>query len=236
MKNLSSTQLDRYYCSIFLKEIGIEGQKKLFNSKVLVVGVGGLGSHVLPILVSSGVGTIGILDNDKVSFNNLPRQTLYGDSDVNKFKVTVASKKMKKLNKDVNIISHRLYLNKRNAKRIFKDYDIVIDCTDNFDTKFVINDACVSLKIPFVSAGVSDYRGQVLTCIPNKSHDFKSLFDTLPPHLEKDPGVYPVAVSIIGNLATNEAVKYLLGIGELLTDTLLVVDTLHNHYQKILIK
>lgn len=238
MDKLSKLDKERYFCSTFLKEIKEEGQIKLFNSKVAIVGLGGLGSHVLPILVSSGVGHISIIDNDVVSLDNLPRQTIYGESDVGKSKVKISKKKMNKLNSSVEIITHKNYLTKRNAKKLLSGHDVVIDCTDNFESKFIIDDACLALNIPLVSAGVSDFKGQVLTCLPHKSHDFKSLFSTLPINIEQkykdeDQGVYPIAVALIGNIAANEAMKYFLNIGELLTDTLLVVDTLSNTYKKI---
>ena len=235
---MNKEQKERYYNSIFLKEIGEKGQEKLLNSRVLVIGAGGLGSHVLPILVSSGVGFIGIIDNDVVSLDNLPRQIIYEYKDVGKYKVNSAKRRLARLNPDVTIKTYKLYLSKRNGGRIIKDYDLVIDCTDNFESKFVINDLCVRWNIPFICAGVSDFKGQVMTCIPNKSKDFKSLFNELPINIEQkykdeDQGVFPPAVALIGNIASSEALKYLIGIDDLLLDTLLVVDTLKNHYQKI---
>ena len=241
MKELSKEQLEKYGCSTFLSNIKEEGQLKLLNSKVLVVGAGGLGSHVLPILASSGVGYIGIVDNDVVSLDNLPRQTLYGYKDVGKSKVLLAKKKLNFLNPDIEVKTYKLYLDKNNARRVLKNYDIIVDCTDNFATKFLINDTCLKLKIPFVCAGVSDYKGQVMTCIPNKSKDFKSLFSEPPlnidqKYIDEDKGVFPPAVAIIGNIAACEAMKYLLSIDELLLDSLLVVDTLNYSFKKISIK
>ena len=237
--NMNQEQLDRYYCSIYLKDIKEEGQLKLLRSRVLVIGAGGLGSYVLPLLASSGVGFIGVVDNDIVNRNNLPRQTIYEYKDIGKYKVSVVKRRLERLNPDVHVKAYRSLLTKNNG-RIVKEYDLVIDCTDNFESKFLINDLCLKYHIPFITAGVSDYKGQVLTCIPGKSTDFKSIFDELPINIDEkykdDDGVFPSAVAVIGDIACNEALKYLLGIGTLLTDTLLVVDTLNNHYQKIGIK
>ena len=227
---LNQEQLDKYYCSISLKEIGLEGQEKLLNSKVLVVGAGGLASSALMYLASSGVGYIGIIDDDIISLDNLPRQVLYNSSDVGKKKVSVAKKRLKALNPDVNVKVFDERLTKDNAKRILKKFDIIIDCVDNFETKFLINDTCVSLHKPFVTGGVSDYQGQVMTYIPDVSKDFKSLFSELPINIKPedmdDAGVFPPAVGIIGNILASEALKYLLDIGELLTNRLLVINTM----------
>lgn len=238
MNKLSKEQLERYSAATFLSEIKEEGQLKLLNAKVLVVGAGGLGSHVLPILASSGVGTIGIVDNDIVSASNLPRQTLYGIKDIGKSKVALASKKLKALNPDVSIIKHNLYLNKNNATHVIKNYDLVIDCVDNFASKFLINDVCLKLKIPFVSAGVSDYKGQVMTCIPGKSKDFKSLFSELPlnidqKYIDEDKGVFPPAVMVVGSITANEAIKYVLGLDGLLLNALLVIDLIKYNFHLI---
>ncbi len=241
INKLSKEQIERYYCSTFLSNIGEQGQLKLLNARVLVVGAGGLGSHALPLLASSGVGFIGIVDNDVVSLDNLPRQSTYEYKDVNKSKVISIKRKLKRLNPDVDIKIYNLYLNNKNAKRIIKNYDIVLDCTDNFESKFLINDTCLKLNIPFVISGVSDYQGQVMTCLPHKTKDFKSLFSELPINIDQkykdeDQGVFPPAVAVISNIAVNEVMKYILGIGSLLTDTLLIVDTINNHFKKIDIK
>ena len=239
-KELTHEQLEKYYCSIKLKEIDQKGQLKLLNSKVLVVGAGGLASSTLMYLASSGIGYIGIIDDDYVSLNNLPRQILYSPNDIGKKKIDAAKKKLESLNKDVEIKTYNERLTELNARKIISEYDLVLDCVDNFETKFLIDDACVFLNKPFVTAGVSDYKGQVMTYIPNVSSDFKSLFSELPininPQDQDDDGVFPPAVGIISNIQICEALKYLLGIGELLTNQMLVVDTLLWRFQKIAIK
>jgi molybdopterin/thiamine biosynthesis adenylyltransferase len=230
--------LDKYFHTTFLKEIGIEGQKKLLNSHILVIGGGGLAASSLLYLVSIGIGHIDIIDDDKIEYNNLPRQIIFDEEDVGKYKVDVLKEKLEKKNKDVNINVIKSRLDKSNASKIILNHDIVLEFTDNFETKFLVNDTCLKLNIPFVIAGVSDYQGQVLTCIPNKTKDFKSLFSELPVNIdekykEEDQGVFPPSIGVISDIATSEAIKYLLNIGDLLTNKLLVVILLSNKYHII---
>ena len=233
MEKLTQEQLDRYQYTIGLEDIKEEGQLKLLNSSVLVVGAGGLGSAALLALACLGIGHIGIVDNDIISATNLPRQIIYGIKDVGKGKAITAKKVLKNKNPDIDVKIYPYRLDENNAKRIIKKYDIVLDCTDNFETKFLINDTCVKLKKPFVTAGVMDYKGQIMTVVPG-SADFKSLFDELPKYNpDDDKSVYPLAVSIISNIAASEVIKYLLGLGELLINSLLVVDTLKTSFKKI---
>jgi len=237
MQKLSKRQLERYFCSTFLKEIGEAGQLKLLSSKVLVIGAGGLASSSLLYLSTIGVGTIGIIDDDKVSLTNLPRQIIYDESDTNKNKVIAVKEVLEKKNPDVKVITYKERLTEKNAQNIIKNYDIVLDCVDNFDTKFVINDACLALKIPFVSAGVSGFNGQILFVSKESKSDFKSLFSILPLNVskeirDKDRGVYPLAVGIVSNIQCSEAIKYLLGLGSSLIDEIMVVDTLNLRFEK----
>ena len=234
MEKLTQEQLDRYQYTIGLEDIKEEGQLKLLNSSVVVVGAGGLGSAALLALACLGIGHIGIVDNDIISATNLPRQIIYGIKDVGKGKAITAKKVLKSKNPDIDVKVYPYRLDEKNARRIIKKYDIVLDCTDNFESKFLINDTCLKLKVPFVVAGVMDYKGQIMTCIPGKTADFKSLFDELPKYNpDDDKSVYPLAVSIISNIAASEVIKYLLGLGELLINSLLVVDTLKTSFKKI---
>ena len=238
MEKLNQSQLEKYYCSTFLKEIGIEGQLRLLNSRVLVIGAGGLGSSTLMYLSSSGVGHIGIVDSDIVSLSNLPRQIIYRYKDVGKAKVTVSKKRMLELNPDIEVTTYKRRATKANIKKLIQDYDIVIDCTDNFESKFLIDDACVKLNKPLVTAGVSDFQGQVNTFVPHLSKDFKSIFSALPinidqKYIDEDQGVFPPVVGIISDIATSEALKYLLGIGELLLNQVLVFNAKKNEFHKI---
>lgn len=237
MQELSKRQLERYFCSTFLKEIGEEGQLKLLNGKVLVVGAGGLASSSLLYLSTIGVGTIGIVDFDCINLNNLPRQIIYDEDQVGLYKVDVASKVLNKKNPDVKVVTYKEKFSEQNAKEIIKDYDLVLACVDNFDTEFVINDACKALAIPFVSAGVSGFNGQIMFVSKESKSDFKSLFSTLPLNVpkeikDKDRGVYPLAVAIVSNIQCSEAIKYLLGIGSSLNDEMMVVDTLNLRFEK----
>ena len=235
---LSNEQRDKYFHSTFLKEIKEEGQIKLLNSRVAVIGCGGLASSLLIHLTSMGVGNITIIDDDKVSLSNLPRQTIFTNKDIGLYKVDVSKKKLEALNNDVSIKPVKERLNESNGHKLLKGFDIVIDCTDNFETKFLIDDLCHELNTPFVTAGVSDYQGQVCTCIPSKSKGFKSLFSVLPINIdekykEEDQGVFPPSIGVISEIACSEAIKYLLGIGSLLLDQLLVVNLLTNKTQLI---
>ena len=230
--------IDKYFHTTFLKEIGIEGQKKLLNSKVLVIGAGGLAASSLLYLTSMGVGHIDIVDDDKIEYSNLPRQIIFDEDDVGQYKVDVLKAKLEKKNKDVSVIPIKERLNASNALKIISNHDIVLEFTDNFETKFLVNDICLTLNIPFVISGVSDYQGQVMTCLPNKSKDFKSLFSELPVNIDEkykkeDQGVFPLSIGVISDIASSEAIKYLLHIGELLLNKMVVINLLTNKYQII---
>lgn len=235
---MTKEQLEKYYCTTALKDIGVEGQKKLLDSAVLIVGLGGLGSHALTSLVSLGIGNIGIVDSDVISLDNLPRQTLYGVKDVGKFKVDIAKRRLKAINPDVKIKSYKIRLDGSNARKIMKKYDVILDATDNFKTKFLIEDTCLKLKKPFIIPGVSDYKGQIITVNESSHFTFKSLFDEtkfdIPQkYKDEDKAVSPLAVSIISNIACNEVLKLILKIGELLIDKVLFVDTLNDRFEII---
>ena len=235
---LTKKQQEQYFHTTFLKEIGEEGQLKLLRSKVAVVGCGGLASSALIYLTSIGVGNITIIDNDFVSLSNLPRQNLFTYDQCGELKVLAAKERLEKINPDVTINMINQRLNESNASKLLSGHDIVLDCTDNFETKFLINDTCLKLNTPFVIAGVRDYQGQVSTCIPNKTNDFKSLFSTLPINIDdeyknKDQGVFPMSVGVVADIAASEVVKCMLNIGELLIDKMLIINLLNNHYQII---
>ena len=228
---MNKIQLEKYQRTIDLKSIGELGQEKLLKSKVFIVGVGGLGSQILLHLSSLGVGEIGIADVDNVSLNNLPRQVLYDESDVGLNKLDVASRKASSKNKDVKINKYNLLVDSNNALEIFKGYDLVIEASDNFKTKFIVEEACLKLGIPFVIAGVSGFQGQVILVTKDSKYTFKSLFDELPisvedKYVKEDKPVYPLAVSLVSDIASNEAVKYILGLGEMYLDTLITIDAL----------
>ena len=229
---------DKYFHTTFLKEIGVRGQEKLLKSKVLVIGAGGLASPALIYLASMGVGHISVVDDDIVSISNLPRQIIFDEEDVDKKKVDVIKTKLEKKNKDISIHVYDTKIKEDNALDIIKGHDIVLECSDDFFTKFLVNDTCLELGIPFVIAGVSDYQGQVVTCIPHKSKDFKSLFSTLPididdKYKEEDQGVFPPSIGVISDIACAEVIKCLLEIGSTLLDKMLIVNLLNNKIQII---
>ncbi len=234
---LTNEQLERYSRNIMLKQVGIKGQEKLLSSKVLVIGAGGLGAPAITYLAATGVGTIGVADKDKVELSNLNRQIIHNTSNLAKDKTLSAKETINKLNPDVKINVHNGLISAENITELIAIYDFVIDATDNFETKFLINDACVVSKKPFSHAGVVGFQGQLMTYVPDKSCCYRCIFKEPPP---KDcvatcsqAGILGAAAGIIGTLQATEAVKYLLGIGELLTGFLLTYDALTTEFRKI---
>ncbi len=226
---------ERYIRQVSLKEFGEKGQKKLASAKILIVGMGGLGCPALLYLAAAGAGCIGIADDDFVSLNNLQRQVLFSTNDVGKSKVKVAKEKIKELNPEVEIISHAERLTNKNALDIIREYDIVIDGTDNFPSKYLINDACVLLDKPLVYGSVSKFEGQVAVFnVADKKNvkcNYRDLFPQAPD--EKilncaEEGVLGVTTGIIGTMQANEVIKLLTGIGEPLINQLLIFNTLNN--------
>lgn len=219
----------RYSRHILLEGFGKEGQQKLSQSKVLIIGAGGLGSPNALYLAAAGVGTIGIADADVVSLSNLQRQVIHFTEDINKPKVESAAEKMRRINPDVNVITHPCFLTEDNALEMMADYDFILDCTDSFASKYLINDACLLAEKPFCAGGVVKYGAQVMTHVPG-SACYRCLFPEPPAENEVETcstvGVLGSVVGIMGSIQATEAIKYLTGIGELLTDKLLMVDAL----------
>lgn len=219
----------RYSRHILLEGFGKEGQQKLSQSKVLIIGAGGLGSPNALYLAAAGVGTIGIADADVVSLSNLQRQVIHFTEDINKPKVESAAEKMRRVNPDVKVITHHSFITKDNALKIVEDYDFILDCTDSFASKYLINDACLLAGKPFCAGGVVKYGAQVMTHVPG-SACYRCLFPEPPAENEVETcstvGVLGSVVGIMGSIQATEAIKYLTGIGELLTDKLLMVDAL----------
>lgn len=227
---LTSVQQNRYSRHITLKEFGEEGQKKLLESKVLVIGTGGLGSPSLMYLAAAGIGTIGIVDEDVVDLSNLQRQVIHTTKDVGILKTQSAKNKINALNPDIRVIVHDTFINADNIIGIISDYDFILDCTDNFESKFLINDACVLAKKPFCHGAVIRFNGQVMTYVPGKGPCYRCVFGSVPtpgsvPN-SKQIGVFGPLPGIIGNFQVIECVKYLLGIGKPLIGRLLTVDAL----------
>ncbi len=228
---LSKEELARYSRHIIIPEFNIEGQKKLKAAKVLVIGTGGLGSPMLLYLAAAGVGTIGIVDFDVVDDSNLQRQVLFDVKDVGRPKVEAARERILGLNPHINVIAYNEHLSSKNALEIFKDYDVVADGTDNFPTRYLVNDACVLTGIPNVYASIYRFDGQVSVFNYNNGPNYRDLYPEPPP-----PGLVPscaeggvlgVLPGIIGSLQANEVIKVITGIGETLSGRLFSFDALN---------
>lgn len=231
---------DRYQRQITLTEFGIEGQQKLNKAKVLVVGAGGLGIPVLTYLNAMGVGTLGIVDADVVSLSNLHRQVLYTEAMVGKPKVEAIKSQLSAQNSSTEIHTHQTFLTIENALEIIGAYDIVVDATDNFPTRYLINDACVILNKPFVYGALHAFEGQVSVFNYKDGPTYRCLYPTMPaadavPNCNEN-GVLGILPGIIGNLQALEVVKIIAGLGEVLSGVLLLYDTLTQRAQRIKFK
>ena len=227
----------RYIRHEQLRGFGPEGQAKLSRAKVLVVGLGGLGLPVAQYLNAMGVGTLGLVDQDSVEMHNLQRQVLYDENDVGKSKLEVTLHKLQDQNSETNIKAHDHFLTKDNALEVCEGYDVIVDATDNFPTRYLINDVCVLLKKPFVYGALHGFEGQVSVFNHNGGPTYRCLFPEMPkteeiPNCDEN-GVLGVLPGIIGNLQALETVKLLTGVGETLTGKLLVYNGLTQTIQKM---
>ena len=233
----TNEQMERYSRHIILQEVGVKGQKKLLNSKVLIIGAGGLGAPAAMYLAAAGVGTIGIADADEVDLSNLQRQIIHGTSDVGKAKVKSAKETMNEMNPDVTVNTYRTFVTSENIMELIADYDFIIDGTDNFPAKFLINDACVMAKKPFSHAGIIRFQGQLMTYVPGEGPCYRCVFKNPPPKDAvptcKQAGVIGAMGGVIGSLQAMDAVKYILGVGELLTGKLLTYDALKMEFRTV---
>lgn len=235
--SFSNEQLERYSRHIILKEIGAKGQKKLLNAKVLIIGAGGLGAPAAMYLAAAGVGTIGIADADEVDLSNLQRQIIHATKNLGKPKVQSAKETMNELNPDVTVNTYHTFVTSENIREIIRDYDFIIDGTDNFPAKFLINDACVMEKKPFSHAGIIRFKGQLMTYVPGQGPCYRCVFKDPPPKDAvptcKQAGVVGAMGGVIGSLQAMEAIKYIVGKGQLLTGSLLTYDALSMDFRKI---
>ncbi|AKL94795.1 adenylyltransferase/sulfurtransferase MoeZ [Clostridium aceticum] len=236
-------QIERYSRHIILSEVGVEGQQKLLDAKVLVIGTGGLGAPAAMFLAAAGIGTIGLVDADRVDLSNLQRQIIHQTKDVGKLKVVSGKETINEMNPDVKVITYDTFVNTSNILDIIKDqdYDFIIDGTDNFAAKFLINDACVLAKKPFSHAGIIRFHGQLTTYIPdNNTPCYRCIFKEPPPEGAvptcSQAGVLGVMGGVIGTLQATEAIKYILGIGESLAGYLLTYDAITMEFRKIKIR
>ncbi len=234
---LTENQIERYSRHIILEQIGGVGQEKLLDSKVLIVGAGGLGSPAALYLAAAGIGTIGIIDADKVDLTNLQRQIIHHTNDVGVEKVVSAEAKMKAVNPDVVVETYHTWATADNIREIIRHYDFIIDGTDNFAAKFLINDACYFEKKVFSHAGILRFDGQLITVLPNETACYRCIFRSPPPVGSvpscSQAGVLGVLAGVIGSLQATEAIKYLLGLGDLLTNTLLTYNALNMEFRKV---
>lgn len=233
---LSKDELKKYFKQILLDDIGVNGQLALKNAKLAVVGAGGLGCPVLQYLASCGVGTIGIIDFDVVDVSNLHRQILYSVDDLGKKKVDVAAVKIQQLNKECIIVKHDVLLNENNAEEIFLNYNLIIDGSDNFLTRYSVNDVCVKLKIPLVYGSILGFEGQLAVFNHNGSKNLRDIFPESPNPEDvpdcSENGVLGSLPGVIGTMMANEALKIILGLPSL-KNQLVIFDTKNLVFNKI---
>jgi adenylyltransferase/sulfurtransferase len=239
-EELSVEEIARYSRHLIIPDVGVPGQKRLKNAKVLVVGAGGLGSPALLYLAAAGVGTLGIIDFDVVDESNLQRQVIHGVSDLGKPKALSAKESIVEINPHVNVILHEERLDSDNALDIFRPYDLVLDGTDNFATRYLVNDACVLLGKPYVWGSIYRFEGQVSVFWDEHGPNYRDLYPVPPP-----PGMVPscaeggvlgVLCASIGSVMVTEAIKLITGIGESLLGRLMVYDALEMSYRTIKIR
>ena len=236
---LNKSSIERYSRQIVLKDIGVLGQKKITTSKVLIVGVGGLGSPVAEFLSRAGIGSLGFVDHDKVALSNLHRQSLYSTSDIGKFKVQVAKKKIKKINPNTKVKTYRIRLNDKNFKKIINDYDYIIDGSDNFSTKFLLNDFCLKYKKTLIIGAISKFDGHIFTfnfknkkvpclrCFFQESDVSDDLLNC------ESEGILGTVAGIVGTIQANEVLKKILNIGQSLDGYIFILDLLNLNFRKV---
>jgi len=235
--DFTEEQLQRYSRHIILPEVGGKGQAKIASAKVILVGAGGLGCPVGYYLTAAGVGTIALIDNDNVEMSNLQRQIAHNVHTIGMPKVESAQKTFTALNPEVNIVPLNIRISKDNIIDLIKDYDIVVDGSDNFPTRYLVNDACVMAKKPLVSGAILRFEGQVTTIIPGEGHCYRCLFEAPPPAglvpSCQEAGVLGVLPGVIGGLQATEVLKLILGKGEPLKGQLLIYDALKTVFRKV---
>ena len=240
MKNqLNKKTIERFSRQIVLKNIGILGQKKILSSKVLIIGAGGLGSPVVEFLSRAGIGSLGIIDDDKVNLSNLHRQSLYNTSDIGKFKVKIAKNRIKKINPNTKVKIYKLRLNNDNFKKIINGYDYIVDGSDNFATKFLLNDFCLKFKKILVTAAISKFDGHIFTfnfkdkkisclrCFFQESEISDDLLNC------ESEGILGTVAGTVGTIQANEVLKKILDIGKGLDGYILILDLLNLNFRKV---
>ena len=239
---LNKKIIERFSRQIVLKDIGILGQKKIISSKVLIIGAGGLGSPVAEFLARAGIGSLGIVDDDKVSLSNLHRQSLYNTSNIGKFKVKIARDKIKKINPSTRVTIYKIRLNKQNFTEIINNYDYIVDGSDNFTTKFLLNDFCLKFKKVLVTGAISKFDGHIFTfnfkdkkvpclrCFFQESEISDDLLNC------ESEGILGTVAGIVGTIQANEVLKKILKIGTGLDGYIFILDLLHLKFRKVKLK
>jgi molybdopterin/thiamine biosynthesis adenylyltransferase/rhodanese-related sulfurtransferase len=238
--SLTVDEVRRYSRHLIIPDVAMAGQQRLMNAKVLCVGAGGLGSPALMYLAAAGVGTLGIVEFDTVDESNLQRQIIHGQSDIGKSKAISAKEKIAEINPNVNVVVHEVRLDTDNVMEIFSQYDLIVDGTDNFATRYLVNDACVLLKKPYVWGSIYRFDGQASVFWAEYGPCYRCLYPEPPP-----PGMVPscaeggvlgVLCASIGSIQTTEAIKLIAGIGEPLIGQLMIYDALEMSYRKIKVR
>ncbi len=237
--SLNKSQIERFSRQLVLKNIGAKGQKKILSSKILIVGVGGLGCPAAENLVRAGIGTIGLIDNDIVNLSNIHRQSLFNSRDIKKYKVSVAAKKLKEINPTLKIKTYKSRINKKNIENIIKNYELIIDGSDNFKTKFLINDYCIKYKKKLITGAISKFDGHIFTFDfkDKKTASLRSFYqeeeisdDILNCEFE---GVIGTTASVVGATQANEALKMIMEIGQNLKNQILIIDLFNLNFRKV---
>ena len=241
-RKLNKKEIEKFSRQIILKNIGVLGQKKILSSKVLIIGMGGLGSPAADFLARSGIGTLGIVDHDIISLSNLHRQSLYDEKDINQLKVKIAKKKLNKINSKVRVNIFNFKLDKTKFEKIIKNYEYIIDGTDNFKSKFLINDLCLKHKKYLVTGAISKFDGHIFT-FNFKNKNIASLRDFYQEEIITDEvlnceyeGILGTVAGIVGVMLANEVLKQILSIGKNLNGFILILDLLNLSFRKVKIK
>jgi molybdopterin/thiamine biosynthesis adenylyltransferase/rhodanese-related sulfurtransferase len=232
---LSSSERERYQRHLTLTEIGAAGQEKLKAARVLVVGAGGLGSPAALYLAAAGCGTVGLVDCDRVELSNLQRQVLFDSSHIARSKAEAGRERLASLNPEIRVVAHALELKAANVRALFKDYDLVLDGTDRLATRYLVNDACVILGLPLVSAAIHRFEGQVMTYVPGRGPCYRCVFPQAPEGVVPNcaqAGVLGVLPGVLGTLQATEAIKLITGVGEPLLGRLLTYDALEMRFHE----
>jgi sulfur-carrier protein adenylyltransferase/sulfurtransferase len=237
---LTAEQRDRYSRHTLLPEVGVDGQLKLLNAKVLLLGAGGLGAPTALYLAAAGIGTLGLVDDDVVDASNLQRQVIHNTERIGEPKTSSARLTIEALNPDVNVVEHNLRLNSENILELIEPYDVIVDGADNFPTRYLLNDASVRLRKPVVSASILSFDGQISTFVPFEGPCYRCLYPT-PPPAELAPscsanGVLGVMAGTMGTLQANEVIKLVLGVGEPLIGRLLLYEALGTRFTELKVR